>query len=66
MLLFASCASCPDPVVIPIDWPDFPAPEEVTLEDGTVRMPLDYWVAIAAYAVAVERVRAIVGEEIRQ
>jgi len=38
----------------------------VTLEDGTVRMPLDYWVAIAAYAVAVERVRAIVGEEIRQ
>ena len=59
LLLFASCASSPDPVVIPIDWPDFPAPEEVTLENGMARMPLTYWLAITQYVIKIETIREV-------
>ena len=66
-LLFASCVTCPPTVTTELDWPDFPDPTgEVTMEDGVVSMSLDYWMAIAAYAVAVQRVRDIVGEEIER
>ena len=57
-LLFASCTSSPEPPTIPIDWPEFPAPpKEVVLEGETVCMPLDYWLEITRYVVAVERIR---------
>lgn len=68
-LLNTSCRTSPEapeiePIEIPIDWPTFPPPDEVILENGVVSMPLDYWLQITEYAVDVERVRKIVGEEI--
>jgi len=36
----------------------------VVLRDGVVYMPLEYWLLIVEYVVDVERVRAIVGDEI--
>jgi len=57
-LLFASCVGSPEPIQILVDWPEFPAPpEEVVLEGETVCMPLEYWLSITRYVVAVERVR---------
>jgi len=58
LLLFASCVGSPEPIQILVDWPEFPAPpEEVVLEGETVCMPLEYWLSITRYVVAVERVR---------
>jgi len=57
-LLSVSCVGSPEPTQIPVDWPVFPAPpDEVVLEGETVCMPLEYWLEITRYVVAVERVR---------
>ena len=65
LLLSGSCASCPEVVEIPLDWPEFPAPgEDVILAEHSVIMSLEYWEAITVYAVRVARVREIVGETI--
>jgi len=54
-------------VTTELDWPDFPDPTgEVTMADGVVSMSLDYWMQIASYAIAVQRVRDIVGDEIER
>ena len=67
LLAFASCATCPPTVSIELEWPEFPDPTDVvTMEAGVVSLPLDYWLEIAAYAVAVDRVRTIVGESIER
>lgn len=66
--LSVSCRTPPapeiEPLRIPIDWPVFPPPDVVTLADGIVSMPLDYWLRITEYVVDIERVHKIVGDEI--
>ncbi len=61
-LLSACCTTSPvvGPSLPALEWPAFPAPDGVTLADGVVSMPLDYWLGIARYAVDVERVREII------
>ena len=69
LLLSQSCASCPPhgSAEIPLDWPTFPDPMgQVTLDGEAVTMPLSYWLAVAEYAVAVDRVRGVVGETIER
>ena len=67
MLLFASCETCPPTVEVELDWPVFPDPsDKVEMVDGEVRMSLDYWMDIAAYAVMVDRVKDIVGDMIER
>lgn len=47
-------------MTVPVEWPTFPDPAgQVTLAEGVVSMPLDYWLAVARYAVEVERVRGV-------
>jgi len=66
-LLFVSCQSSVPTVKTELDWPTFPDPTgHVTMADGVVTLDLEYWMAIATYAVAVQRVRDIVGEEIER
>ena len=65
--LCVSCASCPERVEVPLDWPEFPAPgDDVILAEHSVIMSLEYWEAITVYAVQVARVREIVGETIER
>ena len=61
-LQLISCATgttAPDQVGLVIEWPNFPDPEGlVEMQDGVVTMPLDYWLQVAEYVVAVRRARA--------
>jgi len=64
-LLCISCTSSPEPTPIPIDWPPVPDPagqvwllqEDTVVQAGRVVMELEYWIELARYVVAVERVR---------
>jgi len=63
LLLWGCCTTspvvCPDPP--PVQWPTWPDPVgKASLADGVVSMPLDYWLAVARYAVDVEAVRKII------
>jgi len=67
LLALTSCVHCPPTVEIPLEWPDFPPPPDtVAMDDGVVSMPLEYWLEVAAYAVAVDRVRTIVGDTLER
>ena len=66
LLAFVSCETCPPTIEVPLEWPDFPPPDAVELTDGVVSMPLEYWLEVAAYAVAVDRVRTIVGDTLER
>jgi len=72
MLLSMSCGTCPEtpepiePLKIKIEWPVFPPPDQVTMEEGIVSMPLDYWLRITEYVIDVDRLHKIIGEEIRK
>ncbi len=60
MLLSISCRTAPTPAVveITIDWPAFPNPRGiVSLDDGIVSMPLDYWLLVTGYEISVREVR---------
>ncbi len=59
MLLSISCRTTPTPAVeIAIDWPVFPNPRGVvSLDDGIVSMPLDYWLLVTGYEISVREVR---------
>ena len=61
-LLWTCCTTSPASLPLPpLDWPTFPDPVgRVTLVDETVTMPLDYWLAVARYAVDADAVRQIV------
>jgi len=65
-----SCGTCPEtpepiePLKIKIEWPAFPLPGEVTMAEGVVSMPLDYWLLIAEYKIEIDRLHKIIGEEI--
>lgn len=66
-MLLTSCESCPPAIEVPVDWPAVPDPGElVVLEGETVSMPLDYYLALVRYFVAIERVREIVGETVKK
>lgn len=63
VLLWTCCTTSPvvGPSLPPLDWPTFPDPVgRVTLAGETVTMPLDYWLAVARYAVDADAVRQIV------
>lgn len=67
-LLSVSCRTCPEtpeiePLKIPLSWPTWPTPDEVSMEDGVVSMPLEYWLQVTEYVIEVDRIRKIVGEE---
>ena len=70
MLLSMSCGTCPEspkpiePLKIKIEWPIFPPPDQVTMAEGVVSMPLDYWLLIAEYKIEIDRLHKIIGEEI--
>ena len=62
LLLWGCCTTSPAAPALPtLEWPTFPdPPASVVLANGVVSMPLDYWLAVARYAVDVEAVRKII------
>ena len=69
LLLWGCCTTSPVAISPPkISWPGFPDPtgsvgilsEDTVVPKGAVVMKLDYWLAVARYAVDVETVRKII------
>lgn len=60
VILLISCRSLPEEKTDPIEieWPTPPNPAgQVWVKDGTVYMPLEYWLLIVEYIVDVDAVR---------
>lgn len=60
IILLISCQTNPpvvEPVKIDLVFPVFPTPQGVTMTDGIVSMPLDYWLLITEYKIDVDAVK---------
>jgi hypothetical protein len=64
-LALTSCVTPPKQPAPPISWPVLPLPPEtgISLIDGVVSVPWDYWASIAQYIAEVDLVRRALERE---
>jgi hypothetical protein len=62
-----SCKTCPDPPPesLPLVWPILPPPPAISLDETEqyVTVPLNYWLEIVGYILAVDDIRHVLADE---